>query len=80
MSQFHEIVIVGAGFSGIGTAIALKKAGFHDVLLLDDASGPGGFGTGIITLAWRWISRPLVINFRLSKHRIGHVLMLQGVN
>lgn len=50
MSTFHEIVIVGAGFSGIGTAIALKKAGFNDILMLDDASGPGG--------VWHWNNYP----------------------
>lgn len=50
MSEFHEIVIVGAGFSGIGTAITLRKAGFRDMLLLDDASGPGG--------VWHWNRYP----------------------
>lgn len=50
MSQFHEIVIVGAGFSGIGTAIALKKAGFHDIVMVDDAAGPGG--------VWHWNNYP----------------------
>lgn len=50
MSTFHEIVIVGAGFSGIGTAIALKKAGFNDILMLDDATGPGG--------VWHWNNYP----------------------
>src|SRR5690625_2617903 len=50
MSQFHEIFIVGAGFSGIGTAIALKNAGFHDILMVDDASGPGG--------VWHWNNYP----------------------
>jgi len=50
MSTHHEIVIVGAGFSGIGTAIALRKAGFTDILLIDDASGPGG--------VWHWNTYP----------------------
>ncbi|NKZ10842.1 NAD(P)/FAD-dependent oxidoreductase [Mycolicibacterium septicum DSM 44393] len=38
----HEIVIVGAGFSGIGVGIQLKKAGFHDFVILDAADGIGG--------------------------------------
>ncbi|KQU02389.1 monooxygenase [Rhodococcus sp. Leaf7] len=46
----HEIVIVGAGFSGLGTAIALAKAGFDDVLIVDDGDGPGG--------TWQWNTYP----------------------
>lgn len=46
----HEIIIVGAGFSGIGTAIALLKAGFDDFLLIDDADGVGG--------TWHWNTYP----------------------
>ncbi len=40
----HEIIIVGAGFSGIGAAIALRNAGFDDFLLVDDPHGGGGAG------------------------------------
>lgn len=50
MTEHHEIVIVGAGFSGIGTAIALRKAGFKDILIVDDATGPGG--------VWHWNTYP----------------------
>lgn len=50
MNHHHEIVIVGAGFSGIGTAIKLREAGFDDILLIDDASGPGG--------VWHWNTYP----------------------
>ncbi|GAA4389625.1 flavin-containing monooxygenase [Tsukamurella soli] len=49
-AEHHEIVIVGAGFAGLGTTIALRKAGFDDVLVLDDASGPGG--------VWHWNTYP----------------------
>ncbi|HET7477815.1 MAG TPA: NAD(P)/FAD-dependent oxidoreductase [Dermatophilaceae bacterium] len=38
----YEVVIVGAGFSGIGQAIALKRAGQHDFVLLEKSSGVGG--------------------------------------
>ncbi|MFE3544974.1 flavin-containing monooxygenase [Nocardia sp. NPDC059177] len=38
----HEIIIVGAGFSGIGAAIELRKAGFDDFLIVDEADGVGG--------------------------------------
>jgi len=36
------IVIVGAGFGGIGMGIALKKAGYHDFVILDKAGDLGG--------------------------------------
>ena len=36
------IVIVGAGFGGIGMGIALKQAGFHDFVILDKADDLGG--------------------------------------
>ncbi|WP_238847506.1 flavin-containing monooxygenase [Nocardia arthritidis] len=38
----HEIVIVGAGFGGIGAAIELRKAGFDDLVLLEQADDIGG--------------------------------------
>ncbi|MBH0775520.1 flavin-containing monooxygenase [Nocardia bovistercoris] len=38
----HEIVVVGAGFSGIGLGVHLKRAGFHDFVILDAADGVGG--------------------------------------
>lgn len=39
------IVIIGSGFAGLGMAIALKRAGFHDFLILERAQDLGG--------AWR---------------------------
>jgi cation diffusion facilitator CzcD-associated flavoprotein CzcO len=36
------IVIVGAGFGGIGMGIALKKAGYDDFIILDKADDLGG--------------------------------------
>ncbi|HWE89554.1 MAG TPA: NAD(P)/FAD-dependent oxidoreductase [Pseudonocardiaceae bacterium] len=37
-----RVVIVGAGFSGLGTAIQLKKAGIHDFVILEKADDVGG--------------------------------------
>jgi cation diffusion facilitator CzcD-associated flavoprotein CzcO len=46
----HEIVIVGAGFSGIGTSIRLARAGFDDHVLLEEGGDVGG--------TWYWNRYP----------------------
>jgi cation diffusion facilitator CzcD-associated flavoprotein CzcO len=42
--------VIGAGFSGIGAAIKLDEAGFHDYLVLEEGDGVGG--------AWHWNTYP----------------------
>ena len=37
-----EIVIIGSGFAGLGMAIQLKKAGFHDFVVLEKNDDLGG--------------------------------------
>jgi cation diffusion facilitator CzcD-associated flavoprotein CzcO len=37
-----RVVIVGAGFGGIGAAIELRKHGFTDIVILEAADGIGG--------------------------------------
>jgi cyclohexanone monooxygenase len=39
---FHEVLIVGGGFGGIGMAVGLKRAGIDDFLILERGSGVGG--------------------------------------
>jgi cation diffusion facilitator CzcD-associated flavoprotein CzcO len=46
----HEVVIVGAGFSGIGAAIKLDQAGFSDYAVIESGDGVGG--------AWHWNTYP----------------------
>jgi cation diffusion facilitator CzcD-associated flavoprotein CzcO len=46
----HEVAIIGAGFSGIGTAIKLDRAGIRDWALLEAGDGVGG--------AWHWNTYP----------------------
>ena len=45
-----DTVIVGAGFSGIGTAITLDRAGLGDYLVIEAGDGPGG--------TWYWNTYP----------------------
>ena len=46
----YDTVIVGAGFSGIGTAIKLDKAGMGNYLVIEAGDGPGG--------TWYWNTYP----------------------
>lgn len=46
----HEIVIVGAGFSGIGMAIGLDRSGIDDYLIVEQGHGFGG--------TWYWNTYP----------------------
>src|SRR3954451_8808530 len=46
----HEVILVGAGFSGIGAAIKLDRAGFGDCVVLEAGDGVGG--------AWHWNTYP----------------------
>src|SRR6201991_3948987 len=46
----YDTVIVGAGFSGIGTAIKLDKAGLGDYVVIEAGDGPGG--------TWYWNTYP----------------------
>lgn len=41
-SPQYDVIIVGSGFSGIGMAIALKKAGRNNFLMLEKAADIGG--------------------------------------
>ncbi len=50
MTPDHEVVIVGAGFSGIGASIRLSDAGFDDHVLIDEADDVGG--------TWHWNRYP----------------------
>lgn len=46
----HEVLIVGAGFSGIGLSIALQRAGFDDHVLIEEGDDVGG--------TWHWNRYP----------------------
>jgi cation diffusion facilitator CzcD-associated flavoprotein CzcO len=46
----HEVVVIGAGFSGIGTAIKLDEAGIEDWTIIEAGDGVGG--------AWHWNTYP----------------------
>src|SRR5215475_176622 len=38
----YGVVVIGAGFGGIGMAVALKRAGLTDFLIVDSADDLGG--------------------------------------
>lgn len=38
----HEVIIVGAGFGGLGAAIEVKRLGIEDFVILDRDTGVGG--------------------------------------
>jgi cation diffusion facilitator CzcD-associated flavoprotein CzcO len=42
MRRGLSIAVVGAGFSGIGVTIGLKRAGFTDITVFERGDGPGG--------------------------------------
>ncbi len=50
MEPEYHVAVIGAGFSGIGTGIALDRAGLRDWVLLEEADGVGG--------AWHWNTYP----------------------
>ena len=41
-AQHHRIVVIGTGFAGIGMAVRLKQAGYHDFVVLERAGDVGG--------------------------------------
>ena len=45
MAESHDVAIIGAGFGGIGMAIALKQRGKHSLVILEKEGEVGG--------AWR---------------------------
>lgn len=50
MKTDYQVLIVGAGFSGIGAAIKLDQAGFPDYLIVEAGDGVGG--------TWYWNTYP----------------------
>ncbi|UUY05515.1 NAD(P)/FAD-dependent oxidoreductase [Svornostia abyssi] len=46
----HHVVIIGAGFAGIGTSIALQRAGLNDHVLIEEGDDVGG--------TWNWNTYP----------------------
>lgn len=50
MHPDHEVAVGGGGFSGIGAAIALTKAGIEEFVVIEEGDGVGG--------AWHWNTYP----------------------
>ncbi len=41
-TEMHDVIIIGAGFSGICMAIKLKAAGIENFVILESADSVGG--------------------------------------
>ncbi|MES2684979.1 MAG: NAD(P)/FAD-dependent oxidoreductase [Pseudomonadota bacterium] len=41
-STLHDVLIIGAGFAGLGAAIQLRKAGISDITILERGTAVGG--------------------------------------
>ncbi len=41
-APLHQVLVVGAGFAGLGSAIRLRQAGIDDVVILERGSDVGG--------------------------------------
>jgi len=67
----YHTAIVGAGFSGIGAAVTLDKAGLHDYLIIEAGDSPGGTGTGTPIPVSPLIFRRSRISSRSNKAPIG---------
>ncbi|WP_367140298.1 MULTISPECIES: flavin-containing monooxygenase [Streptomyces] len=42
MTPDHEVLVIGAGFAGIGAGIRLRRAGIEDFAVIDQQDGAGG--------------------------------------
>jgi cation diffusion facilitator CzcD-associated flavoprotein CzcO len=40
--RHHDVVVIGAGFAGVGAAIKLREAGFDDFVVLEKSDNVGG--------------------------------------
>lgn len=50
----RQVVVIGAGFGGIGAAIELRAHGYSDVTILDAAPGIGGTWLRTATTPGAW--------------------------
>src|SRR3954469_15438622 len=42
MNRLHDVLIIGAGFAGLGTAIRLQQEGITDIAILERGDRVGG--------------------------------------
>ena len=69
----YHCVIVGAGFSGIGAAVTLDKAGLHDYLIIEAGDSPAAPGIGTPIPVSLLIFRRSRISSRSNKTPTGRV-------
>ena len=69
MTDQYDVIIVGAGFGGIGAAIQLKRLGFQNFVLLDredDLAEPGvnhypGLAVDVPTTTYSYFFEPIQV-------------------
>ena len=63
----YQVLVVGAGFGGIGMAAALRQAGIDDFLVVDRADDLGGPGGTTPTPAWAATCRSTCTRIRSGR-------------
>ena len=64
----HEVIIVGAGISGIGAAIQLKADGVNDILILERDNDVGGTWRDNRYPGIAWTSPPVTYSFSFEQN------------
>ena len=68
----YTVAIIGAGFGGIGMAIRLKLAGWHDFIILEQADTVGGVWRDNTYPNSACTFRHIFIRYRLHPASTGH--------
>ena len=75
MSEHHEVIVIGAGISGIAAAIKLREAGVDDIVILEKAETSAAPGATTATRAAPATSRPTCTRSRSRPTPTGRALL-----
>lgn len=68
----RQIVIIGAGFGGIGLGIKLKKSGLNDFVILEKLIPSAAYGAKIAIQALHVMCHRICIHFLSNRGPTGH--------